>query len=319
MMRAFVTGADGFAGQWLVRALVDAGCAVTGFIRASAPLLTTLDERRARSVTWSAGDIADGHTVAEAVRSAAPDAVYHLAAQAFVPASQDDPLATLRTNFMGTVNVLEAVRTTAAAATVLVVGSADAYGVVGEDLLPVRESQPLAPRNPYAASKAAAELVAMQYARAGCSVIATRSFNHAGPGQRPSFAVASFARQIAEIKAGRRPAQLDVGDLSPRRDYTDVRDVAGAYMALVASGAPGTAYNVCSGESRSMADILNDLLRLAGVEAEIRRQPERLRTADIPVSIGDPSLIRRQTGWRQRIPFERTLADMLEYYAHALA
>jgi GDP-4-dehydro-6-deoxy-D-mannose reductase len=317
-MRALVTGADGFVGQWLLRALLADNCAVTGVVRESKPALTTLDANLARTVHWQSADITNADRVRSLVRESAPDAVFHLAAQSFVPASREDPSATIATNVAGTANVLEAVREHAPQASVLVVGSADAYGAVKANQLPVREEQPLAPRNPYAASKAAAELIAMQYARAGwCKVVATRSFNHTGPGQRPVFAVASFALQVAAIKAGRQRPTIEVGDLTPRRDFCDVRDVVDAYVRLAAHGETGRAYNVCTGTDVSMTDIVNQLLSASGVAAQICQKPELVRPTEIPVLRGDPSLIVGQTGWEPKTPLTQTLADMLEFFSRA--
>lgn len=319
-MRALVTGADGFVGQWLLAALLERGWTACGQMRAEAPALTTLETKRAREVDWQRASITDGPRLKEIVRTAEPDAVFHLAAQSFVPASREDPLATFETNVSGLVCVLEAVRAHAPQAAVVAVGSADAYGAVKADQLPLRETQPLAPVNPYAASKAAAEVIALQYARAKmCRVVATRSFNHTGPGQRASFAVASFARQVAEIKSGRQEHVLSVGDLSPRRDYCDVRDVVEAYLCLAARGEPGHVYNVCSGIDRSMAEIVDALLSIAGIRAEIRPTPSLMRAPEAQVVRGDPLAIRARTGWDPAIPLERTLADMLEFYAHAAA
>jgi GDP-4-dehydro-6-deoxy-D-mannose reductase len=319
-MRALVTGADGFVGQWLLRELLAQGRSVSGVIRTAKPQLTTLETALAGGVLWFTADVTDVAGLKRVVRESAPTAVFHLAAQAFVPASRDDPVGTIETNVFGTANLLEAVRAHAPEATVLVVGSADAYGAVSADRLPVREEQPLAPRNPYAASKAAAEVLAMQYARARwCRVVATRSFNHTGPGQRPVFAVASFARQVADIKARRRRPVLEVGDLTPRRDFCDVRDVVNAYVRLAARGESGRVYNVCSGTDVGMGEIVEELLRLAGVSAEIHARPELVRQTDTPVLRGDPSLIRCDTGWAPTIALDHTLADMLEFFARAAA
>lgn len=319
-MRALVTGADGFVGQWLLAALLDRGWSVSGQIRGRTPDLVTLGNEQGGKVDWQTTAITDGPQLKEIVRSAKPDAVFHLAAQSFVPASREDPLATIETNVSGLVCLLEAVHAHSPEASVVAVGSADAYGAVKADQLPVRETQPLAPLNPYAASKAAAELIALQYARAKmCRVVATRSFNHTGPGQRASFAVASFARQVADIKAKRQEPVLAVGDLSPRRDYCDVRDVVEAYLLLAADGEPGCVYNVCSGQDRSMAEIVDMLLSIAGVRAEIRPTASLLRPVEAQVVRGDPTSLRERTGWRPVISLERTLSDMLAFYAHAAA
>ncbi len=319
-MRALVTGADGFVGQWLLRRLLRDSAQITGMIRAPKPALVTLDGTLAQRIGWRTCDIADASGLRSLVRSSAPEVVFHLAAQSFVPASQDHPLSTIETNVLGTTFLLEAVRAEAPKATVLVVGSSDAYGAVTAEQLPLREDSPIAPRNPYAASKAAAEVIVLQYARAGwCRAIATRSFNHTGPGQSSAFAVAAFARQIAAIKAKRKEPVLEVGDLTPRRDFSDVRDVVDAYVLLVQAGETGGVYNVCSGKDRSMEEIVVELMRIACVKAEIRRKPELVRSIETPVLRGDPSCIERQVGWRAATPIERTLADMLEHFSHAAA
>jgi GDP-4-dehydro-6-deoxy-D-mannose reductase len=180
--------------------------------------------------------------------------------------------------------------------------------------LPLRETAPLRPSNAYSASKAAAEVIALQYARSGAlSVVATRSFNHTGPGQRTAFAAPAFARQIADISRGRQPAVLQVGNLASRRDFSDVRDVVRAYRLLVERGRPGDVYNVCSGRSVSMREIVDDLIRIAGVEIEIKIDPARLRPVDTPDIVGDNSLLRRDTGWQPLIPLRTTLEDLLTW------
>lgn len=317
-MRALVTGADGFVGQWLVRRLLRDDVAVTGVIRGSAPSLTTLDEALAARVTWMQCNVADESALKSAVGASKPVAVFHLAAQSSVPESNKDPLITFDINVMGTARLLEAVRELAPEAAVLVVGSADAYGAVTSDQLPLSESAPLAPRNPYAASKAAAERIAVQYAKAGwCRAVVTRSFNHTGPGQSTAFAVASFAKQIADMQSGRANQVLEVGDLHPRRDISDVRDVVDAYVLLARVGQPGAIYNVCSGTDRSMQELAEELMRIAKVKADTRIDPKRVRPVETPVLRGDPSLIERQTGWKVKIPTERTLTDMLAFFSRA--
>jgi GDP-4-dehydro-6-deoxy-D-mannose reductase len=319
-MRALVTGADGFVGQWLLTTLLAGNYEVSGIVRGSEPALSTLPAALAGQIAWHTADMTDATRLRNVVRESVPGVVFHLAAQSFVPTSTQDPLGTIDTNVLGTAHLLQAVRDFAPDAKVLVVGSADAYGAVTLAQLPVREEQPLSPRNPYAASKAAAELVALQYARAGwCRAVATRSFNHTGPGQRPAFAVASFARQVAAIKAKQQAPIIEVGDLTPRRDLCDVRDVVNAYVGLAKSGESGRAYNVCTGTDVSMADIVKQLLSIGGVTADIRQKPELVRPTEIPVLRGDPSLIMRQIGWKPKVPLSQTLADMLEFFAHAAA
>ncbi len=319
-MRVTVTGADGFVGQWLLRRLLADGDEVTGLVRASTPQLTTLEPALAQKIRWRRCELADVDGLRNQLRDAKPASIFHLAAQSSVPASLQDPIGTFETNIIGTANVLEAARVAAADATIVVVGSADAYGSVRPELLPLREDAPLQPRNPYAASKAAAEIIALQHARAGWNrVVVTRSFNHTGPGQNTAFAVGAFAKQVADIKAGRAAPRLRVGDLTPRRDISDVRDVVDAYALLAQRGKTGLVYNVCSGRDVSMRDIVEALLRLGGVHAEIEEDPALLRAVDNPVLRGDPSRIAADTGWKTLIPLETTLADVLAYHAHVAA
>lgn len=319
-MRATVSGADGFVGQWLVRRLLELEIDVTGMIRTAKPNLTTLDATHAKDVQWRSCEMSDLEGMRELMRGSKPDAVFHLAAQSFVPASLQHPVDTFETNVLGTVRLLEATRASAPQATVVVIGSSDAYGRVTKELLPLREDAPLRPRNPYAASKAAVECVALQYAHAGwCRTVVTRSFNHIGPGQSPAFAVASFAKQIAEIKNKRQPPSLRVGLLTPRRDFSDVRDVANAYVLLAQRGRVGRVYNVCSGRDHSIKEIVESLLRIGGVEAEIREDPALVRAVETPQLVGDPSLIHKDTGWSASTPLEQTLRDLFHYYADVAA
>jgi GDP-4-dehydro-6-deoxy-D-mannose reductase len=315
-MRAFVTGLDGFVGQWLALELLDAGTEVGGGSRVAVPSYNILSEAQAREVSWYPFELSDQASMRRAIERWKPDAVYHLAAQSFVGDALAHPVETFETNVLGTARLLEAVRGASPDATVLYVGSADAYGAVLPSDLPLHESTPLRPTNPYAASKAGAEAIALQYARAGMArVLATRSFNHAGPGQRTAFAVPAFAKQIADIAAGRQPQILRVGNLDARRDFSDVRDVVRAYRLIVERGAPGTAYNVCSGTSVVVRAIVDELIRIAGVPVEIELDPSRLRPADTPEIVGDNALLRRQTGWSPAIALTQTLRDAYAWQA----
>jgi len=185
--------------------------------------------------------------------------------------------------------------------------------------LPLKEEAPIRPHSPYAASKVAAEAITLQYARTGwLRVVATRSFNHTGPGQSPAFAVPSFAKQIADAAGGRGARTLKVGNLAAQRDFTDVRDVVAAYRLLVERGSSGSVYNVCSGHAVSMRQIVDDLLKVAGVDATIEEDPVKLRPIDAPIIYGDASALQRDTGWRPTIPLVRTLTDVYQWYAAGL-
>jgi GDP-4-dehydro-6-deoxy-D-mannose reductase len=315
-MRAFVTGLDGFVGQWLARELVGAGADVRGGSRVDRPSYSILSRKESRALGWSAFELTDRASIERAVAAARPDAVYHLAAQASVAESLRDPVATYEANVIGTALLLEAVAAKAPKASVVCVGSADSYGTVSASDLPLRESAPLHPNNPYAASKAAAESIALQYARTGrLRVMTTRSFNHTGPGQRTVFAVPAFAQQIADIAAGTLPPTLRVGNLDARRDVTDVRDVVRAYRLIAERGETGAVYNIASGRSVSMRSIVDDLIRIAGVDVKIEVDPDRLRPSDMPDLVGDFSRVRERTGWSPAIPLDQTLRDVYAFHA----
>ena len=291
-MRALVTGGHGFVGRWLLEHLTSCGDDVVAPHQADV-------------------DVTDPAAVRSLVDDVAPEAVYHLAGLAHVGASWDDPDAYLRVNGGGTLHVLEAVRCAATPARVLVVSSAEVYGAVRPDQLPIDEDDPLRPISPYAASKAAAELYAVQaHQGRGLHVVRARPFNHIGPGQDGSFVVPAFARRIVTALRDGEPA-LRVGNLSARRDLTDVRDVVRAYRLLVERGEPGAVYNVCSGRDVAIDRLVRRMLAIAGADLELRPDPDLMRPADIPVLRGDPTAVRLATGWRPEVPLQQSLADVL--------
>jgi GDP-4-dehydro-6-deoxy-D-mannose reductase len=246
-------------------------------------------------------DLCDAEATRAAIAAARPAAVYHLAARAHVGESWRDPAGTLRDNVAMTLHVLEGVRAEAPAATVLIVSSGEVYGPAGT--LPIDETAALRPQNPYAVSKAAADLLAGQYADAhGLRVIRARAFNHAGPGQDAAYAISSFARQAAK-----GAARIVTGNPDTRRDYTDVRDVVRAYRLLAERAEPGI-YNVCSGRSVSTAE----LVRALGAEHEV--DPGLLRPNEVMELRGSYAALREATGWEPEIPLERTLRDALEWW-----
>lgn len=299
-MRALVTGGNGFVGRHLVAALKARGDGVLTAGRASDPGDLDLPL-----------DLSDLSNVTAVVEIAQPEVVYHLAAQAFVPEANRDPLGTYDTNAMGTARLFEAVRVLKRAPRVVVVSSAEVYGVRPPSDYPLVETQPAHPATPYAASKAAAEAFALAAHRTyGIPAVVARSFNHIGPGQDARFAVPAFARQLAEIEAGAKPV-LSVGNLSAQRDFLDVRDVVQAYVALAERGEPGTCYNVCSGTPLEMKEVLRRLISLAHVAVEVREDPERMRSNDVPLFYGDNARLRAATGWAACIPLVESLRDVL--------
>ena len=311
-MRAFITGLDGFAGQWLARQLVRNGDEVAGGSRSEHPAYSVLLPEEAKSLRWFPFELPDDERLGRALAEWRPDTVFHLAGQAFVGDALRDPEASKRINAAGTTSLVAAMRQQTPKARLLYVGSADAYGKVSAAELPLRESSPLRPANPYAASKAEGESIALA---SGLDAVATRSFNHTGPGQRSVFAVPAFATQIADIASGRAQPPLRVGNLDAKRDYSDVRDVARAYRLLAADGERGGVYNVCSGRSIAMREIVQALMEIAGVNAGIEIDPARLRPSDTPEMVGDNSRLREATGWEPAIPLTTTLRDVYTWCA----
>ena len=288
-MRAYVTGGRGFVGGWLVAHLEEAG----------------------DDVVLGDADVTDVTGLAAEVAAAGPDAVYHLAAVAHVGRSWEVPGETFAVNATGTLNLLDGLRALGTAPRVLVVSSAEVYGAVAPDELPLTESSPLRPHSPYAASKVAAEFLGVQAALGyGLPVVVARAFNHVGPGQSPSFVVPGLA---ARIKAAARDGatSIAVGNLTPQRDITDVRDVVRAYRLLVERGTPGEAYNVCTGRSVSVQELADRMLTLAGARLELRADPALVRPVDVPVLLGDASKLRAATGWTPERGLDETLADVL--------
>jgi GDP-4-dehydro-6-deoxy-D-mannose reductase len=292
-VRTLVTGAGGFVGVHLVRHLEDSGDEVVEL------------ERNVDGI-----DIADAEPLTEAVMAAKPQVVYHLAGASDVGGSWSVPRETFLANALGTLNVLEAARA-AGAERVLAVTSADVYGRVSEDELPLREDQPLRPVSPYAASKVAADALAQQaWLGHRLPVLRVRAFNHLGPGQSDRFVAPSLAARIARNERDGGD-EVPIGNMTPLRDVTDVRDVVRAYRLLMEHGEPGAVYNVCRGRAVSVKEIADVLLSMAGRPMHLVSDPGLQRPVDIPILVGDNGALRRVTGWEPTIPLEQTLADVL--------
>ena len=316
-MRALVTGASGFVGGHLVEHLIGEGDLVVG-LSASGRWPKEL-EHLGRHARIEACDLAqgDGEELAGLIGRKRPEVIYHLAAQANPQASVADPRGTWALNLGGTLNLLEAVKGSGLGPRVVLVGSGVCYGNPGPEFLPVSESCPLRPNNPYAASKGAADLLGIQHHLAhGTDVVMARPFNHAGPRQSPSYVLGGLARQVAEVEAGTRPL-IEVGNLDVVRDFTDVRDVVRAYRLLAGRGGAGEIYNLGSGQGIRLADALRTLTSLARVPVEVRVDPARVRPVDQPLLVADASKLRAATGWAPRYAIEQTLADMLDYWRGA--
>lgn len=296
--RILITGASGFVGLHLARQLAAA--------------FPTAELMRCNATTV---DIADADAVLSLVRDTRPDAVIHLAALSDVAAARADPTLAWRVNLHGTLALAQAILREVPECLLLHVSSADAYGRSFASGAPVDEQAPLAPMNTYAATKAAADLALGALIGDGLRCIRVRPFNHTGPGQSAAFVVPAFARQIARVAAGLQPAHLRVGALDPRRDFLDVRDVCGAYVACLrqAEELPRTVIlNIASGVPRRVGDVLTELLALAGIAAEIETGETLLRPAEIPLAQGDARAARAALNWAPAIAWEQTLRDVMD-------
>ncbi len=304
-MRALVTGASGFVGRYLV-----------GALRRDGIVVFACGGPRDASDEYFPIDLTDPQTIAAALDAARPTVIFHLAAQAFVPESLASPIETYEINAIGTAHLAQAVRAFDRSARIVFASSAEVYGARDESDYPLRESLDLRPANPYGASKAAAEAILLAESRSfGTDVVIARAFNHIGPGQNQRFVVASLAAQLARIADG-GPPQLLVGNLNAARDFLDVRDVVAAYVALAHEGERGEVYNVCGGGAVTIRDVLRELIAIARVPVEVREDPNRMRSSEIPLSVGSPEKLRTRTGWTRQVPLVRSLRETYEASRH---
>lgn len=312
--RALVTGAAGFVGQWLCRALVAAGWDVVGAGIAAQPPdgILTDDERRA--VRWLLADIRNQADVARVVTYTRPDAVFHLAGVTFVPDAQGDPVLAHEINVLGAARLMHEIRTRKRGGeidpVVLVIGSAEQYGVgeVGRQRV---ETDPQAPVTVYAASKAAQEIIALEAERSdGVRVIATRSFNHSGPGQAEHFLIPALVRRARAVRAGDE-RHLRIGNADTVRDFLHVRDVVRAYLLLIDRGVPGEVYNVCSGKGQRVRDLAERVLAAVGADAVVEVDPALVRRVEVPWLVGDSTKLRDATGWTPALSCDDIIADLI--------
>lgn len=311
-MRIFLTGIDGFAGRHLAVLLAAEGHEVVGSsLDPGGPIEGAAD-------VWAC-DVRDPDRVEAVIVRAAPDALVHLAGQTSVAAAFRRPGETFAVNALGTLHVLDACRQ-ASVERALVVTSSEVYGRRAIEDGPVPEVAPLAPVSPYGASKAAQDLIGAQYWRGfGLQVVRARAFPHTGPGQDPRFVFPSVARRIARAEISQGPSMLEIGNLDPTRDVSHVRDVVEAYARLLAGGAAGEAYNVCSGRGRTIGEALAALADLASVEIEFEVDPSRLRPAEVPWMVGDPGRAAETVGWAATHTWEETALDLLAYWRERVA
>jgi GDP-4-dehydro-6-deoxy-D-mannose reductase len=292
-MKALVTGAAGFVGRHLCAHLREAGDTVVGVDRAEGP------------------DLLDGPAVTRLLAEVSPDVVYHLGGWSDVGASWTSPVECFQSNALGTLNLLQACVANGQPR-VLAVSSADVYGKVSAADLPITESAPFRPVTPYAASKVAADQLALQaWLGYGLEIIRVRAFNHLGPGQSLNFVAPAIAERIAQNERDGGDI-VPVGNLTPRRDVTDVRDVVRAYRLLMLQGQSGEAYNVCTGRDLTIGELAEKLVSLARHDMALEADPALQRPVETPVLCGDPAKLHEATGWEPGIALETTLLDILD-------
>lgn len=261
-------------------------------------------------------DLRDQASVRRTIEEARPEAIFHLAAQSFVPTSWTSPADTMATNAIGQIHLLEAMRDLRLTGVPFqIAGSSEEYGLVHPHEAPITEDNPLRPLSPYAVSKVAQDMLGWQYHQSfGLRTVRTRAFNHEGPRRGDVFVTSNFAKQIAEIEVGKRPPVLEVGSLTARRDWHDVRDTVRAYWLAAFQGEPGDVYNIGRGEALTIAAMLDMLLGMSKVDVEVRPVPERMRPSDVELLLCDTRKFHQRTGWEAVIPLEQTLRDTLEYW-----
>jgi GDP-4-dehydro-6-deoxy-D-mannose reductase len=337
-LRVLITGITGMTGSHLAEYfLARDGFEVYGSYRRRSPRLNLEDLEKAGKINYiEAGvsdvkvikkavdkgkvnlipaDLVDAFSVRRLIAASEPEYIFHLAAQSYVPGSWNAPADTLQTNIISQLNIFEAVRDMGLDPTIQIAGSSEEYGYVKPDEVPIKESNPLRPISPYAVSKVTQEMLAYQYYKSyGLKNITTRGFNHEGPRRGDNFVTSSFAKQIALIEAGKQEPVIYVGDLNSKRDWADVRDVARAYHLLVQKCQPGEVYNIGTGVSRTIREMLDLLLTMSNVKVEVKQDPARMRPSDVTLLWADASKFKAATGWEPEIPFEQTMRDLLNFW-----
>jgi len=314
-MRVLITGITGFAGSHLADYILEhhPRVRVFGLVRWRSRMenIRHIQDR----IDLFEADLKDMTSLKKCLTEVRPDRIFHLAAQSFVPTSWTCPAETFAINAGGQINLFEAVLDLGLSPKIQVAGSSEEYGLVNSDEVPMKESNPLRPLSPYAVSKVAQDLLGWQYFKSyGLRVVRTRGFNHTGPRRGEVFICSNFAKQIAEVEKKKRSPVLYVGNLEAKRDFTDVRDMVRAYWLCLEKGEEGEVYNIGTGKTYSIREILDLLVSMSRVQVKVEVDPSRLRPSDVPVLLSDSSKFRELTGWEPRIPLEESLHDLLTYW-----
>lgn len=311
--KALITGIAGFVGSHMAELLLAQGYEVWGMSRPRSKMDHI--ESIKSQLHLEDADLLDSHSLYTTLNKIKPDYIFHLAAQSFVPTSWGSPAVTLEVNIVGSANIFEAVRQVGIDPVIQIACSSEEYGMVYENEVPIKETNPLRPLSPYAVSKLAMDYLGYQYFESyKMKIIRTRGFNHTGPRRGDTFAESTFAKQIALIEKGKQEPVIYVGNLEAQRDYTDVRDMVRAYLLAVQKCDPGEVYNIATGHAIKIEDVLKMMLAMSNVKVEIKQDPARMRPSDVPILIGDTKKFQDKTGWKAEIPFEKTAADLLNYW-----
>ena len=318
-VRVLITGITGFAGSHLAECLLKRPDVEVHGTQRWRSNTQNIDPFKAR-IALHGCDIRDASSVRDVLDRIRPDRIFHLAAQSFVPMSWSAPTESLSTNLIGQLNLLEGIRQIGINPLLQIAGSSEEYGLVNPEELPIRESNPLRPLSPYAVSKVGQDLLGFQYFMSyELNIVRTRGFNHTGPRRGDVFVESNLSQQIARIEAGLQEPVLTVGNLDTQRDFTDVRDMVEGYWLALEKGTPGEVYNICTGHALSIRQILEMLLSMSSVRVRVVEDPARLRPSDPSILLGDHSKFSQATGWQSRIPMERTLQDLLDYWRQKIA
>jgi len=313
--RVLITGITGFAGSHLAEHCLRCGLRVCGLTRKSRAAENL--KRIRHEVELIEGDLADEQLVEHMLKEVRPHLIFHLAGQTFYQ-SQGSQL--LNTNILGTLNLLEGCAKLMPAPLVHIASSSAVYGGTDRPLEAVTETTPLNPIDAYGLSKATQDLLAGWFHRShGLPIVRTRAFNHTGPREREEFICSTIAKQIAEIEQGLCPPRISIGNVETERDFSDVRDIVRGYYLALQRGQPGEIYNLASGQALSIASILQRLMDISDVRAEVVQDPGRMRTSDVPCQIGDYSKAKRQLGWNPEILFDQSLRDLLDYWRQKIS
>ena len=313
--KVLITGINGFVGKHLTDYLLDNNYEVVGF-----DIKDTIENKIiSEDIKIYTGDLRDEQEITTVIKNFNPNLIFHLAAQSSVKLSFENPAETLSINLIGSLNVLEAISKLQTPAKTLLITSSEIYGQLKPDQVPVTEDYPFEPVNPYAVSKAAVDLLAYQYYKTyKLPVYWARAFSHAGPFQRTVAVLSDWTFQTARIELGLSTPEIKVGNLDVTRDYTDVRDTIKAYVDILLKGKPGQPYNVCSGKGYHLSELLDTITSFSGKKIKVVPDPSRLRPVDIPILIGSPDRLKKDTGWQPKIDIDTTLRDTYKYWIEYL-